>query len=153
MGIEYYRLIHDIYVLLDDGDRRLLGEFNLTTSQYAVMRVLDMEKGQRLTTLSEKVLKSKSTVTRIIDQLEQAQLVKRNLDPHDRRAQRVVLTGSGADLLRQVQAAHAQSLHRRLAALDDRERAAFCRALKKLRASLAVDLGLQASYDLEDLEC
>ncbi len=153
MSIEYYRLIHDIYVLLDDGDRRLLGEFNLTTSQYAVMRILNVEEGQRLTTLSEKVLKSKSTVTRIIDQLEQAQLVKRNLDPHDRRAQRVVLTGPGADLLRQVQAAHARSLRRRLAALDDHERAAFCRALKKLRASLAVDLGLQTSYDLEDLEC
>ena len=51
-----YRLIHDIYVQLDDGDRRVLRQFGLTTSQYAVLRLLDPEKGRRPIDLSASYL-------------------------------------------------------------------------------------------------
>ena len=69
-----YRMIHDIYVQLDDGDRRVLSDFNLTNSQYAMLMLLDADKEQRLIDLSENMLVARSTITRLIDQMEEMDL-------------------------------------------------------------------------------
>lgn len=131
-----YRLIHDIYVLLDDGDRRVLGSFGLTTSEYAVLMLLEGENEQRLTTLSERLLKAKSTVTRIVDHLEEAGLVARADDPHDRRAQRVTLTPRGRAYQARAHAAHVDSLSQRMAVLTTSEQEQLQALLQKLRTGL-----------------
>jgi MarR family 2-MHQ and catechol resistance regulon transcriptional repressor len=138
---QQYRMIHNVYVLLDDGDRRVLSPFGLSLPQYRVLKALDLEKGQRLTTLSERLLRAKSTITRIVDQLEQDGLVRRLSDVEDRRAQRVVLTPTGADLCNRASAAHEQALARRLnLALDSEEQSQFHILLTKLRNSLVESL-------------
>jgi DNA-binding MarR family transcriptional regulator len=140
LGEQQYRMIHDIYVLLDDGDRRVLRAFNLSTSQFAVLLLLDADQGWRLTDLSDRLLFDKSTVTRIIDRLEQADLVRRIADPADRRVQRVVLTALGLDQRNQARAAHEHSLQRRMAVLDSDEQRHLCTLLAKLRDGLQSDL-------------
>ena len=137
---QQYRMIHDIYVLLDDGDRRVLSEFNLNASQYAALLQLDSGEGRRLTDLSERLLRNKSTITRIVDQLERAGLVERIADPDDRRAQRVVLTPAGVELRARAQAAHERSLVRRLSVLSQAEQQQLSLLLDKLRAGLRADL-------------
>lgn len=137
---QHYRMIHDIYVLLDDGDRRVLRAFALTTSQYALLGLLDSDAGKRLTDLSAQLLFDKSTITRIVDRLEQADLVRRIADPDDRRAQRVVLTPGGNALRTQVRIAHEHSLERRLSALTPTEQQQLGALLAKLRAGLQADL-------------
>ncbi len=131
-----YRLIHDIYVLLDDGDRRVLENFGLTTSQYAVLTQIEDDGGRRLTTLSERLLLSKSTITRIVDQLEKAGLVQRVGDAHDRRAQRVILTEAGRERRAQARAAHLDSLKHRLSVLSEGEQKELEALLRKLRTGL-----------------
>lgn len=140
LGTKQYQMIHEIYVLLDDGDRRLLREFNLSTSQFSVLLLLDAGQGWRLTDLSERLLFDKSTITRIIDRLEQGELVRRIADPSDRRVQRVILTPAGHALRNQARDAHEQSLARRMAALDAEELGQLCRLLAKLRDGLQADL-------------
>jgi DNA-binding MarR family transcriptional regulator len=137
---QQYRMLHDIYVLLDDGDRQVLEVFELTTSQYAVLMLLDREDGRRLTSVSDRLLRARSTITRIVDQLEGARLVQRVADPEDRRAQRVVLTEEGAQRRELANAAHVESLERRLTILDADEAAALNILLDKLRAGLRQDL-------------
>lgn len=139
-GTQQYRMIHDIYVLLDDGDRRVLRSFNLSTSQFAVLLLLDAEQGWRLTDLSERLLFDKSTITRIIDRLEQAALVRRIADPGDRRVQRVVLTAQGLDQRNRARDAHERSVERRMAVLDADEQRHLCDLLAKLREGLQADL-------------
>jgi DNA-binding MarR family transcriptional regulator len=56
LAAQQYRMFHDIYVLLDDGDRQVLRAFNLSASQYAVLLLLDTAEGWRLTDLSERLL-------------------------------------------------------------------------------------------------
>jgi MarR family 2-MHQ and catechol resistance regulon transcriptional repressor len=132
-----YRMIHNIYVLLDEGDRRVLRPFGLTLSQYRVLKTLDLEQGKRLTTLSDRLLRAKSTITRIIDQLEQDGLVQRTSDAEDRRAQRVILTHHGAELLAEAQLVHERVLdHRVNEALTPEEQTAFQSLLEKLHDSL-----------------
>lgn len=137
---QQYRMIHDIYVLLDDGDRHVLRDFDLNTSQYAALMQLDIEDGQRLTDLSTRLLRDKSTITRIVDQLEGAGLVQRVADPDDRRAQRVVLTPAGVERRVRARAAHERSLERRLSVLSEAEQQQLSLLLDKLRAGLRADL-------------
>lgn len=140
LGAQQYRMIHDIYVLLDDGDRRVLRSFNLSTSQFAVLLLLDAVQGWRLTDLSDRLLFDKSTITRIIDRLEQAALVRRIADPGDRRVQRVVLTADGLEQRNQARDAHERSLERRMAVLDAEEQRHLCILLAKLRDGLQSEL-------------
>jgi MarR family 2-MHQ and catechol resistance regulon transcriptional repressor len=133
---QQYRLLHDIYVLLDDGDHRVLAAYDLTPSQYAVLLLLDGQEGSRLTTVSDRLLLARSTITRIVDQLEQAGLVRRESDPDDRRAQRVILTGEGEARRKAAQESHDQSVERRLMTLDRPEHEQLLSLLSKLRQSL-----------------
>ena len=138
---QHYRLIHDVYVLLNDGDRRVLDTFGLTISQYAVLTSLDMQEGRRLTSLSDKLLRSKSTITRIVDYLEEKGYVERVGDPEDRRAQRVILTRQGAEYRALVAQAHSVSLERRFYNLDSAEQMQLKLLLRKLCDGLRDDLG------------
>ena len=140
IALSQYRMIHDVYVLLDDGDQRLLRSFNLSTSQFAVLVLLDAEQGWRLTDLSDHLLIDKSTVTRIIDRLEHMQLVRRVADAADRRVQRVVLTQEGVLQRDATRAAHEGSLERRMSSLTLDEQSQLEHLLSKLRNGLQADL-------------
>ncbi len=142
---QQYRLIHDIYVLLNDGDRRVLETFGVTISQYALVMLLNTTEGTRLTTLSRRLLLSKSTITRLVDQLEPMGLVRRIDDPEDRRAQRVSLTAAGADYRQMVERAHSISLAERFGVLTEAEQAQFVALLSKLREGLVASLGNEES--------
>ena len=137
---QQYRMLHDIYVLLDDGDRRVLENFGLTTSQYSVLMLLDEEEGRRLTTVSDRLLRARSTITRIVDQLEEARLVQRVADPEDRRAQRVVLTQEGIQRRELAHEAHLKSLQSRLTILSGDESDMLNGLLDRLRSALRLEL-------------
>jgi DNA-binding MarR family transcriptional regulator len=143
---QQYRMIYDIYVLLDDGDRRVLRAFNLSTSQYSVLLLLDADQGWRLTDLSDRLLFDKSTVTRIVDRLEQMELVRRIADPSDRRVQRVLLTPQGVSLREKAHSAHERSMEERLAVLDDEEQRCLRGLLDKLRDGLQAELAHPPSH-------
>lgn len=144
-------MIHDVYVMLDDGDRRVMNAFGLTLPQYRVLNSLDLIEGCRLTTLSDRLLRAKSTITRIIDNLEQRQLVRRTDDEADRRAQRVILTESGAQLLEQAREAHDQSLERRMDhTLSADEQRHLQMLLTKLHTGLVADLYPDGAAGLDD---
>jgi DNA-binding MarR family transcriptional regulator len=135
-----YELIHEIYVLSDDCDRRLLGPFGLNPSHFRLMRNLGRDGGERLTFLSQRLLLSKSTITRVVDQLERAGMVRRAPDSADRRAQRVVLTEEGARMRARIIAGHDHSLERRSSVLTAAEQEELNAILAKLREGLIADL-------------
>jgi DNA-binding MarR family transcriptional regulator len=131
-----YRLIHDIYVLMDFLDNKILSEDNLTTSQYWLLRSLNKGKGTRLTDLGDKLLLSNSAITRIVDRLENRGLAKRLADPRDRRAQRVVLTDDGDDLISSINVRHLRSLDDRFSNLSNEENTQLVSILRKLKTCL-----------------
>jgi DNA-binding MarR family transcriptional regulator len=137
---EQHRLINDVYVLLDDGDRRVLAVVDLTPLEFAVLRRLDTNVGQRLIDVGAELLCVKSTITRVIDRLERAELVTRAPDPTDRRAQRVTLTLQGIVVRDQALDLHNQALERRMNCLTTAEQVLLTDLLAKLRDGLATDL-------------
>jgi len=135
-----HRLIHDIYVLLDDGDRRVLEDTRLTPLEFAVLQRLDMQQGRRLTDIGAELLCVKSTITRLVDRLEEAGLVLRTPDPDDRRAQRVLLTERGATVRADAIALHNAAVERRMGLLSAEEQRELGVLLEKLRSGLSTDL-------------
>lgn len=116
--LRHYQLIQELYVLSDACDRSVLGEFDLTVSQYRLLSLLDEEKTYRVTELSNRLLLSKSTITRIVDRLKELGWVVRPVDPRDRRAVQVQITATGLARLQEIRKAHNRSLGVRTRALS-----------------------------------
>ena len=121
LSLRNYHLIHELYVLLEAYDREILSRFGIIASQYRLLMKLAERPGQRLTELSEQMLLSKSTVSRIVDQLEIIGWVNRIDDPADRRAQSVVLTPLGYERQAEISRIHLQSLVKRLKCISQPE--------------------------------
>jgi DNA-binding MarR family transcriptional regulator len=90
---------------------------------------------------------SKSTITRIVDQLEHFGWVRRIADPDDRRAQCVVLTPDGSKQKAIITAAHIQSLDERMQCLERSEQEHLEVLLDKLCNGLRSKIDSDNAHD------
>jgi DNA-binding MarR family transcriptional regulator len=102
-----------------------LGEIGLSLARLAALRVLS-EAGESLplTQLAERLSCVKSNITQLVDRLESDGLVRRQLDPKDRRARLATLTPAGRTACRQgsrVQDAAEQRLLQKLSPAESRQ--------------------------------
>ncbi|MEJ2012603.1 MAG: MarR family transcriptional regulator [Anaerolineales bacterium] len=137
LPLRNYHLIHELFVLLEAHDRQILGHYGLIGSQYRLLMNLDRDPGLRLTQLSERLLLSKSTITRIVDQLEDMNWVARIRDPRDRRAQSVVLTQLGQQKRAAISRAHMLSLAERFRCIPAGEMEQLISLLNKMTSGLS----------------
>jgi DNA-binding MarR family transcriptional regulator len=72
--------------------------FNVTPEQWTVLSSLWEAEGVHQSLLAEKTLKDRHNITRILNLLERAGLVRRETDRGDLRRQRVYLTEAGKAL-------------------------------------------------------
>ncbi len=75
-----------------------LAGFGVTPGQYAVLKCLWDENAQTARKIAERLVLDSSTITGILDRMEQKGLIEKHSDPKDRRALQVVLTKAGKDL-------------------------------------------------------
>lgn len=107
---------------------------NLTGPQRSVMQALFHSGGMRLKELSRSVGLAHSTVSGIVDRLEQRGLAERRPNPADRRASTIVVSKIVRDYMRETYAAIA--VHPITAALrraKPAERTAILEGLRTLR--------------------
>lgn len=86
----------------------LVAEHDLALASYDVLVQLSEAQGRRLrmTELAERVLLSRSGLTRLVDRLERDGLVARQACPADARGTHAVLTPAGLDRLRAAWPTH-----------------------------------------------
>lgn len=82
-------------------EMEILRPYNLTVSQYNVLRILRGQKGKAATInlIIDRMLDRMSNASRIVDRLENKGLVVRRRCENDRRAVDVLITDKGLDLL------------------------------------------------------
>lgn len=82
-------------------EMEILRPYNLTVSQYNVLRILRGQKGKAATInlIIDRMLDRMSNASRIVDRLENKGLVLRRRCENDRRAVDVLITEKGLDLL------------------------------------------------------
>ena len=81
-------------------------------AQYDVLLELNAAPGRRLRMqqLSDRVVLSRSRVSRVVDEMERSGLVRREADPDDRRGSYAVITDDGRAALRKAAPVYLQGI-------------------------------------------
>jgi DNA-binding MarR family transcriptional regulator len=123
---------------LERAIQETFSEFGLNVGEFDVLATL-RRSGHPYqlspTALFNALMVTSGTMTHRIDQLEQAELVKRIPDPSDRRGTLISLTDKGFDLIEKAVAAHVANEHRILSVLKRSERESLTLLLRKLLLS------------------
>jgi DNA-binding MarR family transcriptional regulator len=124
------------FALIDILDAELQAECGLSLRWYDVLVQLEeAEHPVRMNELASRILASKSGLTRVIDRMEEAGLVRRERPEHDRRVIEVVLTDEGSAALRAARVVHRRGIYQHFASqLDERAVAGLSRQLGKVSA-------------------
>jgi len=123
------------WALTDILDAELRADRGLTLRWYDVLVHLeDAHDGLRMSKLADRILQSKSGLTRVIDQMEEQGLVRRERPPGDRRVVLVFLTPTGLEALHAARRVHRDGITRHFAQhLDEHGRTALEQALENVR--------------------
>jgi DNA-binding MarR family transcriptional regulator len=121
--------------LVRELERELAAEAGLPLSWYDVLLQLAEAPGRRLrmAELAERVLLSRSGLTRLVDRLEAERLVRRERSRDDARGTFTVLTVDGLDRLRTAAPIHLAGIQRHfLSRFDDEELRSLAACLGRL---------------------
>jgi MarR family 2-MHQ and catechol resistance regulon transcriptional repressor len=104
----------------------------LTISQFGVLEALYHLGPQAQNILGEKILKSNSNMTTVIDNLEKRKLVHRERAKDDRRKIIVHLTNDGLNLIKDIFPKHVHAIEQQFSVLSSKEKQLLCDLLRKL---------------------
>ncbi len=127
-------------------DERARG-MGVTRPQWQVLSLLKLHAGSNQGTLAELLEVEPITLGRMIDRLQEADLVERRADPADRRAWRIHLTDKGDLLLDQLRPSARETLASALDGVSAREREAFLLVLERMRGNLSRKPQVEAVAD------
>ncbi|MFN3650132.1 MAG: MarR family winged helix-turn-helix transcriptional regulator [Armatimonadota bacterium] len=133
---EAYLSLWRTYDRLRQLEDELFGRFELTAQQYNALRLLGAVHPERLPTLviAGKLISRAPDITRLLDRLEQRELVRRERLPEDRRTVIVGITEQGLGLLEELQGAVRDCHCRQLGHLTAEELHMLTRLLRRARS-------------------
>jgi MarR family 2-MHQ and catechol resistance regulon transcriptional repressor len=107
-------------------------QVGLTESQFGVLEMLLHLGPLQQSVIGEKLLKSGGNITMVIDHLEQRKLLRRQVNPNDRRCVVIHLTDSGQTLIEEIFPQHAASIANTMSALSAEEQEMLSTLCRKL---------------------
>jgi DNA-binding MarR family transcriptional regulator len=123
-------LLHRLTRRLRRGQAQQLAPLGLTPAQERALRVITRgEEPRRMTELAEQLGIVPRSLTTVIDALEEAGLVRREVDSRNRRATLVRLTEKGGAVRDDMREARRRAAEDLLAPLGDEDREALARLL------------------------
>lgn len=108
----------------------------VTRPQWHVLGILSSNEGINQGGLAEILEVEPITAGRMIDRLQDAELVQRRPDPDDRRAWRLFLTPRGQDLLTKLRPFAKETFEIALEGIDEAQREALLGMLQSIRGNL-----------------
>jgi len=117
-------------------DERARG-MGVTRPQWQVLGLLGRNPGCNQGTLAEMIEVEPITLGRMIDRLQEADLVERRADPADRRAWRVHLTEKGEELLDTLRPSALATMAHALEGVSEADRATVMSVLERMRGNLS----------------
>ena len=105
----------------------------LSAFHYAVLALLEEDPRETQAQIADALGYDRSLIVRLLDELEERELVIRKRDPHDRRRHVVKLTAAGRDKLGELRAIVAQMEDDLLVPLDADQRRALYGLLSRWR--------------------
>jgi DNA-binding MarR family transcriptional regulator len=123
------------WAVIDVLDSDMQEKTGLSFRWYDVLVHLEeATDGLRMNELADRILASKSGLTRIVDNMEKAGLVRRERPPQDRRVVNVLITGEGLERLGAARAVHHAGIQEHFAQhLDRAAPATLTQVLEQVR--------------------
>ena len=117
-------------------DERARG-IGVTRPQWLVLTMLNRHEGSNQGSLAELMVMEPITLCRMVDRLQEADLVERRQDPADRRAWLLFLTPKARQLLTALKPLGTEVMAIALDGIPEEERESLRRALDRVRQNLA----------------
>ncbi|GAB3483559.1 MarR family winged helix-turn-helix transcriptional regulator [Amycolatopsis cihanbeyliensis] len=132
LGALLLRLAKSAHVL----QRRNMGDLGLTPAQARALAVLGhCDAPPRMAELAERLQVVPRAVTPVVDALEEAGLVRREIDPDNRRSTLVTLTEEGRVMCRRFGEFRTRAAGELFGALDTGERRTLLQLMEKVEES------------------
>lgn len=112
--------------------REELGRSGLTTAKMRTLAVLSVNNGLMINELSVYTVTEQSTMSRTLDALEGAGLVRREAQDEDSRVRRIFITDEGRAVFEELWPSIREANERLFAGIGDDEREAFVATLQKM---------------------
>lgn len=109
----------------------------VTRPQWLVLTTLNRHEGSNQGSLAELLVMEPITLCRMVDRLQEADLVERRQDPTDRRAWLLFLTPKARELLEDLRPLGVAVMTAALEGIPDDERARLRDSLDRIRQNLA----------------
>jgi DNA-binding MarR family transcriptional regulator len=118
---------------------RVLEPWELSTAQYNALRIVRGagSAGIATCTIRERMIEEGTTITRLVDKLEEAGLIERERSVPDRRQVICRATAAGLALLAELDAVADEADEEMMRALDERQLEDFVEMLDAIRATNA----------------
>ncbi|MCE7796902.1 MarR family transcriptional regulator [Sphingobium sufflavum] len=116
-----------------DARARSIG---VTRPQWGVLSILSLNEGINQGGLADLLEVEPITLCRMVDRLQDAELIERRRDPADRRAWNLYLSDKGRDRLEDLRPLSEELLAMAMDGVTDEERAALDNALHRIRSNI-----------------
>jgi MarR family 2-MHQ and catechol resistance regulon transcriptional repressor len=116
----------------------LITSFDLQPSQFGILETLYHLGSMQQHELAAKLLQTPGNITRVIDSLEQQDLVARESEPGDRRCHRIALTEKGKRRISAIFPRFATAIHNLFSKLSAKEQKQLNELLRKLGKNAAL---------------
>lgn len=113
-------------------EQRTIKEGGLTVSQFAVLEILYHKGDLRVCEIIEKALSTGGNMTVVIDNLAKEDLVRRCIDPKDRRVNLISITEKGRKIVSDIFPKHLENINEIFSVLTAEEKKNLISLLKKL---------------------
>ena len=113
-------------------EQRTIKEGGLTVSQFAVLEILYHKGDLRVCEIIEKSLSTGGNMTVVIDNLAKEDLVRRCIDPKDRRVNLISITEKGRKIVSDIFPKHLENINEIFSVLTAEEKKNLISLLKKL---------------------
>ncbi|MCU9615042.1 MarR family transcriptional regulator [Caldibacillus lycopersici] len=110
--------------------------YGLNLTEFGVLELLYHKGDQPIQKIGQKILLASSSITYVVDKLEEKHFLSRKACPNDRRVTHASITDEGKQLIEEIFPKHAEALNEIMGGLNAKE--------KELMIDLAKKLGLHA---------
>ncbi|WP_047986546.1 MarR family winged helix-turn-helix transcriptional regulator [Ornithinibacillus californiensis] len=106
--------------------------YGLNLTEFAVLELLYHKGEQPIQKIGQKVLLASSSITYVVDKLEEKNYLTRKACPTDRRVTFAVISDSGKELMNEIFPHHAAAISEIMSGLDSEEKKTAIGLIKKL---------------------
>lgn len=131
-NLKAFTVLFRAYQTIQDATKRDLLQYDLNQTEFSVLEFLYHHGEQPIQVIGKKILIASSSITYVIDKLEQKDFVYRRACPKDRRVTYVLLTSKGQTLMEEIFPKHEQKINEIFEVLDQQEMDTMIMSLKKV---------------------